>query len=68
MTRSQSKSICELRGFVDLNFARRLEMAETATRDQVSGLERHWPDATSEMIAGRYGDLWRSSLSGELHR
>jgi GNAT superfamily N-acetyltransferase len=52
MTRSQSESTCELRGFVDLNFARRLEMAETATRDQVSALQRYWPDATSEMIAG----------------
>ena len=52
MTRWQSKSIYELRGFVDLNFARRLEMAETATRDQVSALQRYWPDATSEVIAG----------------
>ena len=52
MTRSQSESTCELRGFVDWNFARRLEMAETATRDQASALERYWPDATSEVIAG----------------
>ena len=52
MTRSQSESTCELRGFIDLNFARRPEMAETATRDQVSGFERYWPDATPEVIAG----------------
>jgi len=42
----------EPRGFVDLNFARRLEMAETATGEQVSALQQLWPDATSEVIAG----------------
>ena len=52
MTALQSDSTAELRGFVDLNFARRLEMAETLSPDQVGALQRFWPDATSEVIAG----------------
>jgi GNAT superfamily N-acetyltransferase len=37
---------------VDLNFARRLEMAETLTPSHVKALQRFASDATSEMIAG----------------
>lgn len=52
MTASQSSSADELRGFVDLNFARRLEMAETMSPDHVRALRCYWPEATSEVIAG----------------
>lgn len=52
MTALQSDSTAELRGFADLNFARRLEMAETLSPDRVRALQRFWPDATSEVIAG----------------
>jgi len=52
MNTSQSASATELRDFVDLSFARRLEMAETLTPDHVKALQRYAPDATSEMIAG----------------
>jgi GNAT superfamily N-acetyltransferase len=52
MTASQSVSTNLLRDFVDLNFARRLEMAETLPPDRVLALQRFAPDATSEVIAG----------------
>ena len=52
MTASQSVSTNLLRDFVDLNLARRLEMAETLTPDRVLALRRFTPDATSELIAG----------------
>ena len=52
MNASQSVSTPELRGFVDLNFARRLEMAETLSPMHVRALQRFWPDATSEVMAG----------------
>jgi len=41
-----------LRDFVDLNFARRLEMAETLSPGHVEALRKYWPQAASEMIAG----------------
>ena len=41
MSTSQSVSATELRDFVDLNFARRLEMAETLTADHVEALHRY---------------------------
>jgi len=37
---------------VDLNLARRLEMAETMTPEHVRALQRFAPDATAEVIAG----------------
>jgi GNAT superfamily N-acetyltransferase len=52
MTTSKTESTAELRGFVDLNFARRLEKGETATADRVRVLQRVCPDARSEVIAG----------------
>jgi len=52
MTTSHTVSATELRDFVDLSFARRLEMAETLTPEHVKALQRYAPDATSEMIAG----------------
>jgi len=68
MAASQFDATEELRGFVDLNFARRLEMAEILTPTHVRALERFWPEATSEVIAGGYCDLWRANLSRESHR
>jgi hypothetical protein len=52
MTASQSVSTNDLRDFVDLNMARRLEMAETLSPLHVKALQRSSPDATSEVIAG----------------
>jgi GNAT superfamily N-acetyltransferase len=52
MNASQSMSASGLRDFVDLAFARRLEMAETMTPAHVKALQRFAPDATSEVIAG----------------
>ena len=52
MNTSQSMSANELRDFVDLAFARRLEMAETMTPAHVKALQSFAPDATSEVIAG----------------
>ena len=52
MTASQSLWPAELRGFVDLNFARRLEKAETATPDRVRVLQQICPGARAEVIAG----------------
>jgi GNAT superfamily N-acetyltransferase len=52
MTTSYSASATQLRDFVDLNFARRLEMAETLTPRHVQALQRFAPDAASEIIAG----------------
>jgi GNAT superfamily N-acetyltransferase len=49
---SQIASATELRDFVDLNFARRLEMAETMTAEHVKALQRFAPEAASEVIAG----------------
>jgi GNAT superfamily N-acetyltransferase len=49
---SQIASVNQLRDFVDLNLARRLEMAETLTPDHVKALQRIAPDATLEVIAG----------------
>ena len=40
-----------LRDFVDLNFARRLEMAETLSPAHVEALCKYWPQAASEIIA-----------------
>jgi hypothetical protein len=52
MITSQSVSASDLRDFVDLALARRLETAETMTPVHVKALQRFAPDATSEMIAG----------------
>ena len=52
MNTSQPASATELRDFVDLSFARRLEMAETLTPDHVKTLQRFAPEATSVTIAG----------------
>jgi GNAT superfamily N-acetyltransferase len=52
MTISQSSSVNELRDFVDLEFARRLETAEILSTAHVKALQRYAPDATSEMFAG----------------
>jgi GNAT superfamily N-acetyltransferase len=52
MTASQAWSANLLRDFVDLNFARWLEMAETLTPDHITALQRFAPEATSEVIAG----------------
>lgn len=52
MTTSQGVSANELRDFVDLNSARRLEAAETVTPAQIEALSRYWPDAASIQIAG----------------
>jgi GNAT superfamily N-acetyltransferase len=52
MIPSQIASKIEPRDFVDLNFARRLELAETMTSDFIQALQRSTPEATSEMIAG----------------
>jgi hypothetical protein len=52
MTTSPSASATQLGDFVDLNFARRREMAETLTPDHVQALQRFAPQATSEIIAG----------------
>lgn len=52
MTTSPSASATQLGDFVDLNFARRLEMAVTLTPDHVQALQRFAPEATSEIIAG----------------
>jgi hypothetical protein len=52
MNTSQSASATELRDFVDLSLARRLEMAETLTPDHVKALQRFAPEATSVTIAG----------------
>ena len=52
MNQSQSISASGLRDFVDLEFARRLEMAETMTPAYVRALHRLAPEATSEVIAG----------------
>jgi len=42
----------ELRDFVDLSMARRLEGAETLFDEHIAALQRYFPDATSEVIAG----------------
>lgn len=52
MTLPQTLSLPELRDFVDLDFARRLEMAETLTPDHVKALQRFTPEATHARIAG----------------
>ena len=52
MTTSQTVSATDLRDFVDLALARRLEMAETMTPAHVKALQRFAPDATAESIAG----------------
>lgn len=52
MNNSLSTPATELRDFVDLSLARRLEMAETLTPDHVKALQRFAPEATSETIAG----------------
>jgi GNAT superfamily N-acetyltransferase len=52
MSLSRLVPSAELRNFVDLNFARRLEMAETLTPDHVRALQRFAPEATAEVIAG----------------
>jgi Acetyltransferase (GNAT) family len=52
MSTSRSASTTDLRDFVDLTFARRLEAAETLTIAHVEALRRFWPDAALEVIAG----------------
>lgn len=52
MTATQNAPANELRDFVDLALARRLEMAETLSPMQVEALRRYWPNASSELIAG----------------
>src|SRR3974390_3070380 len=52
MTELQFASMNDLRDFVDLNLARRLEMGETLTPLHVKSMRRVVPDATSEGIAG----------------
>jgi GNAT superfamily N-acetyltransferase len=52
MTAPQTESMIALRDFVDLNLARRLEMAETLTPEYVQALRYFTPAATSEVIAG----------------
>lgn len=52
MTTSQSAARPELCDFVDVHFARRLEMAETLTTAHVKALQRYAPEATSEVISG----------------
>ena len=52
MTVSQTAPATELRDFVDLHFARRLEMAETMTAEHVKALQRFAPEAALEVIAG----------------
>ncbi|HVP53447.1 MAG TPA: GNAT family N-acetyltransferase [Candidatus Eisenbacteria bacterium] len=51
-TFSQSVPSTELYDFVDLNFARRLETAETLTPAHIRALQRFAPEATSELIGG----------------
>lgn len=68
MTTSPSASATQLGDFVDLNFARRLEMAVTLTPDHVQALQRFAPEATSEIIAGRYGGVWRRRLPRQPYR
>ncbi len=54
MSHLQAAPAPELRDFVDLDFARRLEMAETITPDCVEALRRHDPSqgVAAEVIAG----------------
>src|SRR5664279_5696175 len=52
MTASETESMIALRDFVDLNLARRLEMAETLVPEYVQALQHFAPAATSEVIAG----------------
>ena len=52
MTASRSLLTTELCDFVDLDFARRLEMAETISTEHVKGLQRFAPEAASEVVAG----------------
>ena len=52
MTGFQTSSANALRDFVDLQFARRLEMAETMTAEHVKALQRFAPEAACEVIAG----------------
>lgn len=52
MTTSGTAPRTELRDFVDLDFAQRLEMAENLSPEHVRALQRFAPDATSEVIAG----------------
>jgi len=52
MDMSQSLPTTVVPDFVDLNFARCLEMAETLSPAYVKALQRFAPDATWEMIAG----------------
>jgi len=47
-----SRSANPLRDFVDLNFARRLEAAETTTSAQLAGLQGYWPEAACQVFAG----------------
>ena len=52
MTASESVSRTALRDFVDLDFARRLEVAETLAPDHIRALQRFSPDAAAATIAG----------------
>ena len=52
MSTSQFVSTTGLRDFVDVDFARRLEAAETLTTIHVEALRRSWPEAALEVIAG----------------
>jgi GNAT superfamily N-acetyltransferase len=48
----QFSRVRELRDFVDLEMARRLEAAETMSNEHVAALRRYFPDAISEVIGG----------------
>ena len=52
MTLPQTMSAPQLRDFVDLDFARRLEMAETLTPQHITALQRFAPEATHAKIGG----------------
>ena len=52
MTLPKTMFAPQLRDFVDLDLARRLEMAETMPAERVKALQRSLPEATSVVIAG----------------
>ena len=52
MTIFQSESTSTLRDFVDVEFSRRLEMAETATPELIKALKRFTGEATAAVFGG----------------
>jgi GNAT superfamily N-acetyltransferase len=52
MTIPKFAASTQLYDFVDLDFARRLEMAETMNQNEVKSLQRFAPEATLAMLAG----------------